>query len=94
MNKLFTTLLTLAALAIAVPAAALEDCEWREKNYTSEHEVFVDPYYVDNDFCQLDLCGFSIWIYEETNDMAGLQRDDGFLDTTCDGEVVADTIIF
>jgi len=51
-------------------------------------------YYVDNDFCQLENCGFSIWIYEESNGVAGLQRNDQFSgDRTC-GLYDGDTIIF
>jgi hypothetical protein len=51
-------------------------------------------FYVINDLCQVDLCGWSIWIYEETNGMAGLQRKDDFIgDDTC-GQVAGDTIIF
>lgn len=32
-------------------------------------------YYVDNDLCQPE-CLSSLWIYEETNGIDGLQRDD------------------
>ena len=51
-------------------------------------------FYLDNDACQAELCGFSIWIYEESNGREGLQRNDDFAgDRTC-GLYPADTIIF
>lgn len=49
-------------------------------------------YYVENDFCQMDPCTF--WIYEETNGVEGLQRDDDVVDDTCHGAVPGDTIVF
>jgi len=56
----------------------------------SSHHQF----YVENDVCQLDMCGFSLWVYEETNAHAGLQRNDAFAgDQTC-GLYSADTIVF
>lgn len=89
MNKFFTTLLTLAALSIAVPAGMADHCEtWT----TSEPEVTQAPYYVDNDLCQIE-CLFSIWVYEETNNIPGLQRADEFHDDTCHGQIEGDTII-
>lgn len=50
-------------------------------------------YYVDNDICNIG-CTFSVWIYEETNAIAGLQRGDEFVDDTCHGSIESDSIIF
>ena len=51
--------------------------------------------YVDNDFCQLDGCAFSLWIYQETNQIDGLQRGDEVENdvSNCTG-IAADTDIF
>ena len=61
--------------------------------------------YVDNDPCQAQGCGVSIWIYEESNGYEGLQRQDApttdpenrpwwIKDDTCGGLIQPDTIIF
>ncbi len=60
--------------------------------------------YVDNDPCQLQACGLSLWIYEESNGYEGLQRkdtptgDDRYApwlkDDTCGGLIQPDTILF
>ena len=89
MNKFFTTLLTLAALSVALPAGLADHCEGFS---TSVPEAEAAPYYVDNDLCQPG-CAFSIWVYEETNGIAGLQRGDEVVDDTCHGSIEADTII-
>lgn len=48
-----------------------------------DSELMPDPFLV------------SIWIYEETNDISGLQRADTSVDTTCAGHLgVGDTIVF
>lgn len=62
---------------------------------TSDPEVAVAGQYVDNDFCQFedDPCLFSIWHYQESNDIDGLQRGDEVVDNTCGGLIDADTII-
>lgn len=88
MNKFFTTMLALAALAVAVPATLAAGCE----PTTSEPEVTQGEYYVDNDACQPE-CIFSIWVYQESNGIAGLQRSDEQVDNTCGGAIESDTII-
>ena len=70
--------------------------------WTAAHDALGNPselgardrhFYVDNDFCQLELCSGSIWVYEESNGRAGLQRNDDFAgDRTC-GLFPADTIV-
>jgi len=91
MNKFFTTLLTLAALAVALPAGLADHCSSYNTS-TAEFDA-IPPYYVDNDLCQPG-CIYSIWVYEETNGIEGLQRGDEFVDDTCHGLIEADTIIF
>ena len=49
-------------------------------------------FYVDNDLCQP--CMFSIWIYQESNGIPGLQRGDEVVDDTCGGAIQSDTIVF
>ncbi|HUR69150.1 MAG TPA: hypothetical protein VM370_07870 [Candidatus Thermoplasmatota archaeon] len=93
MDKLFTTLLTLATLSVALPAA-LADCELT----TSAPEVDTGAtpagqFYVDNDACQ-PTCIYSIWIYQESNGVAGLQRSDEVHDDTCGGVFEGDLNIF
>lgn len=88
MNKFFTTLLALAAIAIAVPASLAAGCD----PSTSEAEVAQGGFYVDNDACQPE-CIYSIWIYQESNGIDGLQRGDEVVDDTCDGAIESDTII-
>jgi hypothetical protein len=88
MNKFFTTLLTLAALGVALPAMA-QECT----PTTSVPEVDAGGFYVDNDLCQ-PTCVFSIWIYQESNGILGLQRGDEVHDDTCAGQIDPDTIVF
>jgi hypothetical protein len=89
MNKFFTTLMTLAVVAITGTAFA-QDCEMT----TSIPEAAAGGFYVDNDLCQ-PVCLFSIWIYQESNGIEGLQRGDEVVDDTCGGAAgEADTIIF
>lgn len=39
-------------------------------------------------------CGYSFWIYEESNMIDGLQRGDEFQDDTCHGMIAPDTLVF
>lgn len=56
--------------------------------------VGVEPcFYYDNDSCEPE-CVFDLWIYQETNGIAGLQREDVYRDDTCHGMVAGDTVIF
>lgn len=88
MNKFFTTMLTLATIAVAVPATLAAGCE----PTTAEPEVAQQGYYIDNDACQPE-CIVSIWIYQESNGIDGLQRSDEQVDNTCGGVIDSDTII-
>lgn len=39
-------------------------------------------------------CLFSIWFYQESNGMEGLQRIDEVKDDTCGGQIEGDTLAF
>jgi hypothetical protein len=94
MNKFFTTLLTLAAVSVALPAGLADHCtSWNTEAPEVDSTLVGGAYYVDNDVCQPE-CIFSIWVYEESNGIAGLQRGDEVVDSTCHGQIDADTIIF
>ena len=93
MNKFFTTLLALAALAIAMPVSA-QDCAMTTSAPEVDTGVLPDGsrYYADNDVV---IGGFSFWIYQESNGLDGLQRGDEVHDDTCGGVAgESDTIIF
>lgn len=102
MNKLFTTLLTVAALSVALPAGLADHCTTYSQ---ADAEITTTGdegsiHYVDNDFCQPD-CGYSLWVYEESNGLPGLQRSQAneggnpyMTDNTCHGAYPADTGAF
>lgn len=50
------------------------------------------PVYVDDDCCPE--CLYYVWIYQESNGIPGLQREDEIVDDTCHGMIVGDTIVF
>lgn len=104
MNKTYFALAAL--MALVAPYALADHCEdpFLDRN-TEEYRV-KDPetgkviYYLDKDPCEPD-CGFSIWIYEETNGYDNLQRQDATgdqvneytQDDTCHNMIDSDTII-
>ena len=102
MNKFYTVLLGLAALAMLVPAHAADVC------YTTSTPTATVPdstgalggdLYVNNDLCQTDPvspCVYSIWIYQETNGLPGEQRGDEVQNDVadCTDGTTADTDIF
>jgi hypothetical protein len=83
----------LVALAFALPAGA-GHCEAYS---TTQPDVDVaGVYYVDEDCldgCSVEIL-FSIWIYEESNGIPGLQRGDEHTDDTCHGMIEADRVAF
>lgn len=83
MNRLTTLLLTLATLGLAIPAMA-GGCT----PTTSEPDMKRGDMYVVADDCAS--CLLSVWIYEESNDIEGLQRDDRQKDDTCGGQIASD----
>ena len=79
MNKMYSAILTLAAFSMLVPAHADDTCLGVPTPEVTIPDVTGElggDLYVDNDFCQLDGCDLSIWVYQETNGHAGLQRGD------------------
>jgi hypothetical protein len=89
MNKFFTTLLTLAALSLAIPANADHCTDFN----TADPEVDAGTHYVDYDCPTVDDDCISVWIYEESNFIPGLQREDTVQDDTCHGMIAGDTVI-
>lgn len=94
--------LALLLLVAAVPPGLAEHCE---SYSTSEPEVttpsdpttlgVVPTYYHDQDICwSSGTCVSSYWIYEESNGLPGLQREDEIVDDTCHGMIPGDTIVF
>jgi hypothetical protein len=78
MRSIFPCVTLLAMLVLGSAAQATTRC------YTTSDPELTLPavgpgiggVYVDNDVCQLDGCTFSLWIYQESNGIPGLQRDD------------------
>lgn len=89
-------LLALVALAASTGATG---CEPTTSPTTLDTGIGIGPrYYVAEDPHWLTCgefgfpeCG-SIWIYEETNGIDGLQRDDDIIDDTCGGMIAGDTL--
>lgn len=86
-----------------MPAAA-EECVPSTSNayYAPPHYVDFSCEAADPDTCDV-ICplllvpyGFfcTMWIYQESNDLAGLQRGDEVHDDTCGGMIEADTIVY
>jgi hypothetical protein len=88
-------LVCLLALLLLAPAAA-QGCQMTSSNPEVDTGLPVDGaprFYVDNDLCHF--CLFSIWVYQESNGIDGLQRGDEVVDDTCGGAAGAsDTIVF
>lgn len=83
--------ISVALVALALFAASgvrAQDCV----PVPPESEMSVGGLYVDNDLCQLD-CVASVWIYQESNGIDGLQRNDAGADDTCGGVIAADTLL-
>lgn len=85
MKHVWLILLTLGTLS---PAVA--DCT---PSTTSPELSVLDTLYVDYDDCAM-ACSFSVWIYQESNGIPGLQRQDSVRDNTCGGTIAPDTLIF
>ena len=50
--------------------------------------------YIAWDFCVPISCDLSIWGYQESNGIPGLQRADESVDDTCNGQIAGDTLVF
>lgn len=84
------SLLLAATLSISLFATA-DGCE----GTTSPAEVAAGGFYVAFDNCLGVDCLTTVWVYEESNRVAGLQRADEVVDDTCGGAAGAgDTIVF
>ena len=96
MKKFYAALVV--AVMFMIPASAEEVCYTTsnpEATIPGAGPNFGGDLYADNDLCQLD-CGYSFWIYEEFNGIAGLQRGDEVVNDVkdCLGEVDSDYIVF
>lgn len=104
MPRIPLTLLVLAFTAAAAPslAAACEPTTSSPHFCTSSIAVPCLPgdvagaYYLISDcpFVGPGSCMWSIWVYEETNGIEGLQRADEVVDDTCSGAIPGDRIVF
>lgn len=99
-----TILLTLAMMiALAMPVGAEHCVTWSTHAPEVDTKIAseaagLDRYYVADDCFPLIACPmepiFSLWIYEESNGIEGLQRGDEVYDDTCHGMIDGDTIVF
>lgn len=88
--------LSLAA-ALAVPASADHCLSWSSTEpHVTVCEVGDCTYVLLATMCSDGGACYPIspWIYEESNGIAGLQREDELQDDTCHGMIAGDTIIF
>ena len=84
----------LGALSLVLLLVGSTDAEHCTTWSTSHPEIDLGDsmgYYIDNDLCQPE-CLFSIWIYNESNGIPGLQRGDEVVDDTCHGMIESDTL--
>lgn len=76
---------------------------------STSNAYYAPPYYIDfscfadkpdtcDTICPLLLVPYGVfctmWIYQESNGIAGLQRSDEVHDDTCGGMIEADTIVY
>jgi hypothetical protein len=86
------------ALALAMPAAAQECTPTTSAATLTVHAIGGIGYYVVEDpgwlTCEFGIpeCG-SIWVYEEANGIAGVQRADDVHDDTCTGQIPGDRLV-
>lgn len=90
-------LITLTLIAAVSSAASADHCSTYS---TTAPELTIHApggvgYYFDFDCGNTPECWpFGVWLYEESNGIAGLQRDDEQRDDTCHGLIDGDLIIF
>lgn len=86
-------LFVLAIVSLTLGGSAAEGCI----PTTSTPAAEAGPIYVAGNarslFCDPN-CLIDIWIYEESNGIAGLQRQDELHDDTCGGQISGDSIVF
>lgn len=92
----------LVAVGSAAPALGEHCTTWSTRDFVyadtaPASEATGQPrYYVDSDCFAFVVCPwqtFSLWIYEESNGIPGLQRGDEEIDDTCHSMIEADRII-
>ena len=94
------SLLALAlVLALTLPASAAGCCEGycHELFRLGTPETPAGQFYVVEDVgCQPECYPHypSLWFYEESNGIDGLQRLDEINDETCGGQILPDTLMF
>lgn len=83
-------------LAIISSASADHCSTWSTWTHgVVEADTPVGTYYVFGDGLDCEAgCFWTPWIYQESNDLQGLQRLDPLVDDTCHGMVAPDTLIF
>ena len=84
-------LATALVVALAFTANAEHCTTWTTSAPEIDTTIVGGSYYVENNRCD-ELC--DIWIYEESNGLPGLQREDEVVDDTCHGLVDGDAIVF
>jgi hypothetical protein len=110
MRSILSILTFATLVLLAVPATAEECEPTTSEPEVDTGETAIGRYYVDNDDCQdmsnpVSVlpgggygggggCLFSVWIYQESNGIDGLQRGDEMKDDTCGGEIEMDTLPF
>lgn len=72
-----------AALLVAPHVGAIDCSSAPSEPELTQATPSGDVFYVDSEACAPGDCVASIWVYEESNDVAGLQRDDFRRDDTC-----------
>lgn len=98
------TLLVPFALVLALAGASAEGCTPTTTRATFTVHAYGGIGYYAYDACLDDSpraqeeCmywgAWAVWIYQESNGIAGLQRDDEMRDDTCGGMIQGDTVIF
>lgn len=91
--------LTLAILVLAAPLAlATDECIPTTTDAISAGAYYVYEPCLDDTPQGREECAYwgpwSIWIYEESNGISGLQRQDELRDDTCGGMIAGDAIVF
>ena len=88
-----TLTLVMAGVAIAlltIPQSALAACTITESAPTLTFWYGSHEFYLVVEGCGELNCPFSDYLYEETNNIAGLQRHDYWHDDVCDRDGYAD----
>lgn len=94
MRILFLLLSVILGVAATGAAHHCEAPSATPADVSTENHLGLPVYYIDEDFiCQLE-CWGSVWVYQESNGVAGLQRADENANDTCHGMIQGDTLVF